>query len=429
MLLFTGGKSYPKGNTVFMIGGSVGEILLKRATPNYYVQWMNEWRRPIPSQEVILGDLGRMGNDSRLYAVLADGETHNVTPQVRGKDFYAWSDPISYSMHKLVPTANGIDNWLDPDEVVPTARFVVGQPVTFEPAWVANYKYSGEPPDIASIEYQWHFDGTFVNDSSQPCTNGSVNYTKDASLLREKVCDNWWVSGSNPPIEYSARITESVAFSNGTQIMLSRSGLFSMARPIATLTSQTTTNEPPVNIGYFANELELLFGGTNSPGIVLTWTVTTPANGAGQVAITQLSNFVRRHTLDDPASTKQKYTSNGDYVLDKENVDPTPIGSSEIKSSSTFEDTPGTVLKADYKKKAADEQFQSYLVYKPSGGIWVTLRILPWNWSGSASKNMSVWSLDSGGTSSQNPGSTDSMEFPEWCDTFQAIIGRGPIPD
>lgn len=183
------------------------------------------------------------------------------------------------------------------------------------------------------------------------------------------------------------------------------------------------------NSGFPGSGLELHFGSAASPGITWNAQVTTPADGAGQIAFTQVVNVDLRQTKDDVGSTKQKFTSNGAFILDDalgiQYDGTTAIGDSDTKNHSK-NDTPGLPLTADLKKRSADDfHFRLYLMYRPSGAdsIWATLRELTWEWSGSATKNTTtgVWSLDAGASSSVNPGSSDSTALPEWNGHFTGL--------
>jgi hypothetical protein len=175
------------------------------------------------------------------------------------------------------------------------------------------------------------------------------------------------------------------------------------------------------NPGFPGSGNELHFGSNASPGIRWNAEVTTPNGGAGEIAFTQRIKTLRRFTLND--GTKQKLTSGDEFILDDglgiQYDGTTSIGSNDTKTHSR-NDTPGNILTQNDMKTSADDNFELYLMYRPTGGIWVTLRKLEWHWKGSASKDVAGnWTLDSGSTSaSVDPGSSDSTELPEWDNYF-----------
>jgi hypothetical protein len=131
----------------------------------------------------------------------------------------------------------------------------------------------------------------------------------------------------------------------------------------------------------------------------------------------------RHFVANDAAETKTKFTSGGAFVNDN----PTPYGGTTVNLSNSDTkaimqaDSPTSPL-AGYKKATADDSFETYLMYKPSGAdsVWVTLRMLTWNWSGTAALGGGGWGV-AGGTPanpSQNIDSSDSATLPEWADCW-----------
>src|SRR5439155_10485102 len=87
-------------------------------------------------------------------------------------------------------------------------------------------------PNVASRSVQWTFEGHFLNDSNQPCTDCSVNYTTNFAKLTNDTTAAWWVSGGNPPVTYTARYVETLKLNDGSFLTNSAQGLFSMLRPL-----------------------------------------------------------------------------------------------------------------------------------------------------------------------------------------------------
>src|SRR5205807_10401581 len=56
-------------------------------------------------------------------------------------------------------------------------------------------------------------------------------------------------------------------------------------------------------------------------------------------------------------------------------------------------DTPGQGVFSTLQSLSINDNFQTYLMYRPStpGSIWVTLNVLNWSWSGSATMPGGGW--------------------------------------
>jgi hypothetical protein len=216
-------------------------------------------------------------------------------------------------------------------------------------------------------------------------------------------------------------------------IGISADAYFNVLRPTATLTATPTTDDPAIDASDAGRGfgLSLHFGSwrsNTSYGITWNASVSTTLNGAGQIAFTQLFN-ADDHITDSQGS-KEKRTTNGNYVLD----DPTPYGGTTVSVGSnatgniTGNDSPTSPLDNSLKTFSRNDAYDLYLMYKPTGGIWVTLSVLHWAWAGSATKNSQTgsWSLDSGSACYSIDTSIDSTLLPEWNDYGHNLK---PMPD
>ena len=63
---------------------------------------------------------------------------------------------------------------------------------------------------------------------------------------------------------------------------------------------------------------------------------------------------------------------------------------------------------------AREDHFTDYLMFisDREGSVWVTLRKMQWNWSGSATNTAGGWVVDSQSNTKSN--SSDSTELPVW---------------
>ena len=84
-----------------------------------------------------------------------------------------------------------------------------------------------------------------------------------------------------------------------------------------------------------------------------------------------------------------------------------------------FNDNPGIQSRLLYAD--ITDSFQTYLVFNPGGGgIWVTLGIVDWGWSGYALYSTSGWELTDSSVTS--PTYTDSDVFPIWPEIYMGTL-------
>jgi hypothetical protein len=143
--------------------------------------------------------------------------------------------------------------------------------------------------------------------------------------------------------------------------------------------------------------------------------------------------FLQIDTVDmswsDGSTTYTKSTFGNEYLDDGVNGACNPIGSeiehpiengwslgpsSVLTSMSTF-DAPSLAEPLDAESMSVMVTLDTYLMYMPTGGVWVALADLQWSWVGSA-ENIPPWpgnsaTSDDGGTSSTPSG---AAAFPGW---------------
>ncbi len=157
-------------------------------------------------------------------------------------------------------------------------------------------------------------------------------------------------------------------------------------------------------------------------------TVPTPFTG-GTFAFVQLSTPDRkiyRHATQTGLSDHFQYPDNGKQGLDngftflnKSWAIP-QTGSGELTGDSPSQGVPDTVTAndgggSDWYQVTASDQFTTWLMYRPSGGVWVPLQKYSWSWSGTMTKGTAGWSLQSSSPTSaatQSASVTDNP--PSW---------------
>ena len=235
MSLYTGGKALPHRKNLFVLSGSATEII-EKATPPVYSFTTS---RPIAATQILIGDLGPLGSDGRLYAVLPDDATKELMPRVKSKNHYVFD--VVHSKHKLRIVVNGICPLAD-DRVVTCAKFCVGQKIDLEPVFV--------PPvsDIADKQIAWALSGIFINafevwkspladidppwdESYYDLAWGLTDFRVDQYWLHQEKTRAWWLTGGYPYKTKPISLGMHVTFNNGQEAGLNVKGLLAMHKP------------------------------------------------------------------------------------------------------------------------------------------------------------------------------------------------------
>ena len=144
--------------------------------------------------------------------------------------------------------------------------------------------------------------------------------------------------------------------------------------------------------------------------------MTTPAGGAGLVALTQVLQTTRTRTLD-PQGTVTTLSTNPAFVIDNypQYDNKTLSWAASEASILKTDDAPGAVESTAYKHQTISDSYVTYVVYQPTGGIWVTLASMAWSWSAAATKGTgNVWTLDAGSSPTNSPSGSNSTTLPLW---------------
>lgn len=190
----------------------------------------------------------------------------------------------------------------------------------------------------------------------------------------------------------------------------------------------------------------LTFGGelgSRRPGIRITARVRGPGT-PGEFAFTQLMTIHRSrvYALNGVLQAPVVATSNDVYVLDEVVHYPIDLpdggmGERDTAPSAMREevelvsdDSPSTPLGQErhrperiYMESEVDEQFRTYLMWKPTGGIWISVALLEWFWKGKAVYTAAThtWSLESG-DEPLNPVGKKGVAFPTWTQNRDDIL-------
>ena len=152
--------------------------------------------------------------------------------------------------------------------------------------------------------------------------------------------------------------------------------------------------------------------------------VTPPPYVDGTIAFLQLANCFRQYVFADDSHYVQ--WSQGQYCLDGS----FPYGNiKSVHDTLSDNDTPGIGLENSEEGvypifAASHDQFQTYLIYHPSGtdSIWVTLSMLTWSWNGVAQKQLDgTWTLLPFFCNYDASSSYSTSVLPEWNGRSQDI--------
>jgi len=284
------------------------------------------------------------------------------------------------------------------------------------------------PGDLEITSEQWTIPGDRIkNYIVQNPDTGMVVELPEADLHSNGV-DFYWVDG-----DYNLTVTYAVTI--GGHVYSGHTN-FIVLRPDAALSATLTSNNPKVDVGFIAPGGDALHFGTfdRADTMGITWStasVTAPLGGDGEIALFQLIKPNEVATTDyneDVYSSKDRQGCPSDFVLD----DPVPYvnittpiagGGSASVGDPTYHqplnDTPCVWLRNRYNYVTVHDTFETYLMYKPDGGIWVTLRMMTWHWGGAASKDsQNVWSLVNGSQDAAADPSVNSVDQPQWFDYY-----------
>jgi hypothetical protein len=395
--------------------------------PPWWYAWQYPGEIPLPPDQIqILGQrLTPTATNAwvgETYVALPAGASRDLAITITGTDNASF-DVQAQNMN-LTIQANGIK--LEKGTVAPNATFVVGQVITF-----TTNAETHLPVGIRSRDIKWSFDGNFLNDSNQPSPAASINYTTNRSKLTNETTSAWWVSGSMvPPAIYKAILTETLTLTNGSVVVLTGSGMFSMVRPLPTFRADirdevrvdtnnwyyTDTRQPHPNGTY------LHFGiasSSSNDGIVFVYT-NAPLRGDsttyGQYSLAQvIESITQKYNLFTNGVCEAGYITNDTQAVDGGYPSLGPASEAD-HSPEVWADSPGATLSTAHWLSQSDS-FATYLLFQPkpySNSVPVPMYKVQWGFSGSATN--SPWGKSSGSAFCSSPILTE--EPPTWTHTL-----------
>jgi hypothetical protein len=393
--LLTGGKSNSHQQNLFQISGSAVQYPAFSAPGS---------PKGIPSQDIYI--MGQpLGADGYLYKVLPDNDARDVTPYVAGVDYYTFTlGQQKYHPYITLSTATTNAN-LDTD----TPEVCVGQQVTLS--------LNGLPPYQEQVGH-WTLPQKYVNEPWQ-LTNwvvtpplgtgywapyGSVNYRINPDLKTNLTTQCWYVNKPGGTVTAAWNLQ----FSNGQQVDVITRGAFTVYRP-------TVAQWDPLYLGpaqVVTNGGTLALGGGTAAG--MSFRHYPQSTFSGTAGYTQLISG--EYDSDLSISTDGYELDNTEWARGQKAIH--SIGSWS-QNGVPFDDEPHIGLANVHSTTAMDLLCNTYLRFMPDGGssIFVTLRLVTWGVTASATKTSGVWTVDLG-SSPSGPADSDSDAFPIWTETF-----------
>jgi hypothetical protein len=372
--LRTNGKPNSTRHNLFVLSATVTGI-----GNDFWPETDNDpWAYDIPPSAVMLGTYGPQGSDGRIYKVLADNTTHDITPRASGHLYYTFNQP-SVKKHRLLLWAGTAV--LEPNRVVQEAKFCVGQQIVFTPAWRQSSPYDGEPQGVSSRSYDWVMSSKYVNRKSQPNSAGCVTYDVDPNAQNQWMAVAWYVKGGDKNVTLNLTLQ----FNNGQNAKVTESGRFNVFRPDARpnvniLTGLWYSDPRNATLNSGGNFTSLQLDANNAMDIKTEIKSQFP----GVVDYVQLiqgwnqSDIFSRPFGDVQPDSADKTVPYGDAV---------PIGTGYWAPAPQHRDGPETY--GGYFYVEASYIYQVYLRFTPTGNpfnIPVTLARVDWHWHVRASR-------------------------------------------
>jgi hypothetical protein len=189
---------------------------------------------------------------------------------------------------------------------------------------------------------------------------------------------------------------------------------FTVVRPTAKITPRTASPHVVGNILFFGN------AAPPQDGIVFSNAISVPINFSGSTVWVQIATKPDKSLLDN-RGINHKWTENGDPPYGDF---PIPYNALQEGGGTNYADSPSVEPESDgrvYVAESANQGFEMWMMFKPSGGICVPLRAVNWSWSATARNIAGTWTLQSGATNSVNPTDFDTITFPTW----NSAVGDG----
>ncbi len=265
-----------------------------------------------------------------------------------------------------------------------TIKAVVGEGVVLSAA------ASGLPQGLTASNYQWSVEGSAISQFYvSPDTSHTNGRPIPLTIKTNPSINFYWVDGG-------AKLgVTCTAVVDGQPI--SGNSFFNVKKPTAKL--EVTSMGSVQVLGD-----RLIFGGSVFPGISFMGREMNTFGYYGRWDYIQVGHqlFRYQNASDGAWARSEGNGLDGGY--------PNP----------NVQDAPYTELPTGISKVTASGNFTMYLAFKPSGGIYVPIRKINWDWSGAATNNSGAWS--GGGVAHSDPTDAPAPTTLVWSNSVQNTL-------
>jgi hypothetical protein len=332
------------------------------------------------------------------------GVSVDVTPtatQLYGYNDYTFTNQATNVTFQIIDTNSGTDLTLQTNTVI------VGQQMS----WYCQLSITNSyMTNFTLTNFQWTVPGFAISNFVADGSSGIVytNFSTTSSNI-----NFYWVDGA------SNRVVQCSAMVNGKPV--TGQAIFNVLRPMGQITATTGTVTLDTNyVVGIDNNFSPIYGFAlhygspypyGTPGIIFSNSTTTPSGFSGNTEwIQEITSTLRREQLNDGSGAW--------YRLQTTNVLDTSYPYPDTIAVNVSEDSPGKILNSSIMAVSVSDNFDRWLMFKPTGGKWVPLRKVSWNWGGAASLSGTNWTetnwVLTSSNNSVNPTDTDSTNYPQW---------------
>lgn len=270
---------------------------------------------------------------------------------------------------------------------------------------------------------RWTIPGTRVKSYVQSVASG-VKTALVAADLQVMSPEFHWIDGGSQAVSISAQVAGATLTATVT---------FTVLKPTVDHFTAATSSVNLCAGTYFqpGTWLAAYRPGSGTVGCQWDAKVTVPAEGVGQVGITQLIRPTRIYTSNANAISTRASAA---FVLDEglgiQYSGPLAVAASSSKTlnGTNYADSPANGLVATDRASSAADVFQSFLMYKSdeADSIWVSLSSLTWQWAGSTTRigapasPANNWNAPAGASLSATASGL-TANLPVWSTNFGAI--------
>jgi hypothetical protein len=311
--------------------------------------------------------------------------------------------PVSvkdYNQYEVTAQANDVTlkildaNNGNQDLTAQTNNVIVGQPMNL------HCQLSDTNQTITGL--QWTVPGYAISNYVVAADSSSAVVVTNFPLNRTNAVF-YWVDGGKKQVQCSAMV-------NGKKVTAQTT--FNLLRPTATVTATTSS----VGIYDVFSPFWLRFFDESSftEGITFSSTMTIPSGFSGTNEWVQIVNPYRSYRDTNGVWWVLSDNGSGPYL------DTSYPYTNAIANIAT--DSPGSPLSSRNNEVTAADSFKMWFMFKPTGGQWVPLRIVTWNWSGVASLSGTNWTLSSRNWSTNPPSVDAGTTFPQWNNNVKNLL-------